>query len=85
MATMSKEFLLRSSLIMLYVYDSSALDYGQAEAFLKQYMPLRDKLDLSEDFISNNIVQALSARGQTEWAKEVPDDIFLDNVLPYSR
>lgn len=63
----------------------AGLSYSQAEEFLKKSMPLRDKLDLSEDFISNNIRQALGTRDHMHWAKDIPDDAFLDYVLPYSR
>lgn len=48
-------------------------------------MPLRDKLDLSEDFISNNIKAALTAHEYSAWASTVPIEIFLNYILPYSR
>lgn len=40
---------------------------------------------LSEDFISNNIESALGAWNSSAWARTVPEHIFLDYVLPYSR
>lgn len=66
-------------------FEIAGLSYSQAEKFLKKSMPLRDKLDLSEDFISNNIRQALGTRDHMHWAKDIPNDVFLDYVLPYSR
>ena len=64
---------------------AQALSYKQAEDFLREFMPLRDQEDLSEDFLSNNIQAALSSQLGHSWSKDVPDEIFLDYVLPYAR
>lgn len=70
----------------LTAYGSSPqISYEVAEAFLRKYMPLRDTVELSEDFIANNIAAALLARNGSGWAASVPDGIFLDYVLPYAR
>ena len=72
-------------LVVILLRDISALSYSQADEFLRQYMPLRDRLGLSEDFISNNIRQALRTQSERVWAEQIPAEIFLDYVLPYSR
>lgn len=61
-----------------------AIDRTVAETFLRINMPLQDTLNLSEDFIARNIDSALTARAVSS-LEDVPDDIFLDYVLPYSR
>jgi hypothetical protein len=56
-----------------------------AETFLRKYMPLRDTMELSEEFLANNIVAALLARNGSAWTASVPTEIFMDYVLPYAR
>ena len=85
MSTLEGTKILVALLTFAFLHNVMALSHSQTEQFLKQYMPLRDNLDLSEDFIYNNIRQALQTRERREWAKEIPEDIFLDYVLPYSR
>ena len=59
-------------------------DKVTAERFLRQYMSLRDNLTLQDDFLSKNIDSALTARATSKW-ESIPDNIFLNYVLPYSR
>ena len=80
-----KKKILEFVLTVGLLHNVMALSHSQAEQFLKEYMPLRDKLDLSEDFIFNNIRQALQTQDQRDWSRAIPEDIFLDYVLPYSR
>ena len=64
---------------------AAAVTYEEADTFLRKFMPLRDTFLLSEDFIYNNINAALWAHNSSRWGNSIPDDIFLDYVLPYSR
>jgi hypothetical protein len=57
--------------------------FKESYEFLMKYMPEHDK-DLPDMFIASNIGLALKARFATSWAREVPWDIFLNNVLPYA-
>lgn len=59
--------------------------YPVAEHFLRKYMPLRDRFQLSEDFIANNIHAALSARNDSRWGPTIPHTIFHNYILPYAR
>lgn len=52
-------------------------------AFLISYMPERDLRTLKADFLLENTAYAYKARAQFPWAENVPDSIFLNDVLPY--
>ncbi len=52
-------------------------------AFLYAYMPQHDLDTLSINMIEQNVEYAYKAREQFSWAKNVPQDIFLNDVLPY--
>ncbi|MDY3069748.1 MAG: transglutaminase-like domain-containing protein [Parabacteroides sp.] len=58
---------------------------GQKEgmAFLISYMPERDLKELKADFLLENSAYAYKAREQFSWAKQIPDSIFFNEVLPY--
>ncbi len=53
--------------------------------FLLVNMPERDLRTLKADFLLQNSELAHKARKEFPWAKAVPDDIFLNNVLPYAN
>ena len=52
-------------------------------AFLISYMPERDAKTLTADFLLENVAYAYKARAEFPWAKEVPNDIFLNDVVAY--
>lgn len=52
-------------------------------AFLISYMPERDARSLSADFLLENVQYAYKARAEFPWAKEVPDSVFLNDVVAY--
>ena len=75
-------------LVLLLAYRcqyAQGITYMAANTFLRQHMPLSDTLDLSEDFISNNIQAALRVHSDSKFSHDIPDDIFLDYILPYCR
>lgn len=55
----------------------------EAMAFLIAYMPERDAKTLTADFLLENVAYAYKARAEFPWAKEVPNEIFLNDVLAY--
>lgn len=66
-----------------------ALDLAPAEqkngiAFLIAYMPPSDLTSLKADFLLENAHWAYKARTELPWAKDVPEEIFLNDVLPYA-
>lgn len=67
---------------------SAAAKHGafgkKAARFLVENMPPQDKRELSADFLAENLDLALEARARFPWAKEIPEEIFLNDVLPYA-
>ena len=60
-------------------------DVGRRAAyFLVDNMPAGDRAALSCDFLMENLALALEARDEFPWAKDVPERIFFNDVLPYA-
>lgn len=55
-----------------------------AMRFLIANMPDRDLLSLKADFLLENVKLAYQARQRFSFAREVPHEIFLNDVLPYA-
>jgi len=51
--------------------------------YLLENMPERDLTSLSSDFILNNVKLAYSVMDSVKWGSAIPNDIFLNYVLPY--
>ena len=59
-------------------------DFGrQAAAFLKEHAPEYDQ-ELTAELLIDNLDLALQARERFVWAKDVSEDRFLNDVLPYA-
>ncbi|MCA9188197.1 MAG: transglutaminase-like domain-containing protein [Pirellulaceae bacterium] len=52
--------------------------------FLLQNMPVSDLQSLTSDFLVEHVRYAYQVRNEVEWAKQIPEEIFLNNVLPYA-
>jgi len=52
--------------------------------FLMANAPVRDKGSLAEELFIEDVRLALDARTRFPWAKDVPEDIFLNDVAPYA-
>jgi predicted esterase len=60
-------------------------EFGEKAArFLVEHMPEADKAGLTAGFLIENLDLALKARATFPWAKDVPEEIFLNDVLPYA-
>jgi len=57
---------------------------GKAARFLVEGMPKVDRDALSQEFLMTNLNLALKARAEFPWGKEIPDAVFLNDVLPYA-
>ena len=55
----------------------------EAAAFLIAYMPEKDLKTLSAEFIADQIHGAWKVRKEFDWCRNLPDSIFLNEVLPY--
>jgi hypothetical protein len=47
-------------------------------------MPERDQQALKADYLLRNTALAFEARAKAPWGAQIPDDIFVDYLLPYS-
>ena len=53
-------------------------------AFLIANMPQQDLETLSKDFLLANLNYAYKARADVPWGKDLPDEVFFNDVLPYA-
>jgi len=56
----------------------------EAVCFLVANMPDRDLRGLSAAYVLEHVEYAYKARESTPWGSGIPDEIFLNNVLPYA-
>lgn len=56
----------------------------KAARFLVEHMSENDKKTLTTEFLTENLDLALKARATFPWSKDVPEDIFLNDILPYA-
>ena len=63
---------------------SAPADERAGIAFLISNMPTRDLTSLKADFLLANLRLAYQARTTMPWGKSVPDELFLNDVLPYA-
>ncbi len=56
----------------------------QAMAYLMIYMPRGDRDTMRLDLLRENVKYACLARKTYPWTRELPDSIFLNEVLPYA-
>src|SRR5690606_36974667 len=55
----------------------------ESAAFLIAYMPEKDLQTLDASFILDQVNGAAKVRKEFSWCRELPDFIFLNEVLPY--
>ena len=60
-------------------------EHRQAVAFLIANMPDHDLASLTGKYIQTNVELAYQARAKAPWGKSIPDEIFLNSVLPYAN
>jgi hypothetical protein len=54
-------------------------------AFLVEHMPEADLKALKADFLLTNTKLAYKARAEMPWGKDIPEELFLNDVLPYAN
>ncbi len=64
-------------------YEEAPAGQKKGMLFLLTHMPERDLETLKADFLLKNVDQAYRVRKELSW--EIPDDVFLNNVLPYAN
>lgn len=65
-------------------FESLPENQREGFAFLIAYMPQTDLDTLSVSLITKNVEYAYKARETFPWAKAIPEDVFLNDVLPYA-
>lgn len=65
--------------------DTVPLDQRKGLAFLVLNMPEADLKALKADFLLTNCDLANRARKELPWGKDIPDEIFFNDVLPYAN
>lgn len=58
-------------------------DEAEALEFLYAYMPLSDLADYNGEFFLKHVRATFLSRDEIEWAKSIPDDIFMHFILPH--
>lgn len=56
----------------------------EAMAYLLAWMPEGDRDTMDLDILRENVEYACRARAEFPWAAALPDDVFLNEVLPYA-
>ena len=56
----------------------------KAARFLAENMPGNDRTNLTEAFLTENLDLAFKARAEFPWTKQISDDLFQNDVLPYA-
>jgi pimeloyl-ACP methyl ester carboxylesterase len=59
-------------------------DGEKAALFLAEHMPGNDRAQLDQSFLMENLDLALKARDAFPWSAQVPEELFLNDVLPYA-
>jgi predicted peptidase len=54
-------------------------------AFLVANMPDSDLKSLHADFLIENVDLAYKARNEVAWGKKIPEEVFLNDILPYAN
>lgn len=56
----------------------------RAARFLVEHMPVRDRETVPAAYLLENLDLAFRARAEFPWASRVPEELFLNDVLPYA-
>jgi hypothetical protein len=56
----------------------------QAARFLVHHMPAQDRDSLTTPFLLENLDLAFKARTEFPWGPQIPEELFLNDVLPYA-
>ncbi len=70
---------------ILSFYQSVKPEQRDAAIFLIANMPERDLLNLSADFLKENLNYSFLAWEKSAWREEISDDLFNNYILPYAN
>ncbi len=63
---------------------ANALTQDEAAAFVSTHMPPQDRGIISTERVREEARQALAMRGRFAWSEAIPDDIYVNDVVPYA-
>ena len=69
---------------LILAFEKAPIDQRTGLDFLIANMPLRDLESLSATFLLENLSLAYKASNDAPWFKTTPEEIFLNDVLPYA-
>ncbi len=64
--------------------ESCPMEHRAGLAYLLKYLPPRDLEKLSPETLAANMALAYRARGEVPWGARLPEEVFLDAVLPHA-
>lgn len=64
--------------------DTVPQEHRMEMEFLVRHMPERDLKSLSAAFLRENVRLAREARERAPWGKAIPDEVYLNDVVPYA-
>ena len=73
-----------SKILIKDIIENVSSEQRSAMEWLINHMPETDLANLSSDYLITNSEYAFKAKNRFVWAKDVPDEIFLNYVLPYA-
>ena len=70
---------------LIIALNSIPKEQQRGMAFLIENMPDSDLLNIKASFLLENHDLAYKAKQQTPWGKEIPEELFFNNVLAYAN
>jgi len=74
----------RNAWEFIHAFEKVKSQEREGLAFLIVNMPSRDLVALKGDFLIENVRLAYQVKSEVPWGKDIPQDIFLNNILPYA-
>ena len=65
-------------------WDQCPEEQRKGMEFLLTHMPAKDATTLKAEFLLENVRLAYQARAEMPWGKDIPEEIFFNDVLPYA-
>ncbi len=65
--------------------ESAPEEQRSAVEFLIRNMPRKDLKSLSAEFLLEHVRLAFEARARAPWSDQIPEELFLNHVLPYAH
>ncbi|MBF0511337.1 MAG: transglutaminase domain-containing protein [Candidatus Omnitrophica bacterium] len=74
----------RNACQLMKALEATSPEEREGMSFLIAHMPGRDLVRLKAEFLIKNVHLAYKAWGMAPWGKQIPKDIFFNEILPYA-